>query len=95
MAALRPRHVFVCCLVALLVLFGIAISQSGKLQEIEKKQQELTTKYDALKLEEQRLESMLEYAQTDEYLAQYAREKFGYLRPEDYKFYIDEKAKDA
>ena len=37
--------------------------------------------------EGERLERMLEYMQTDEYLLQYAREKLGYVFPGDIKFY--------
>lgn len=88
--AIRPRHILGCLVLGLLLLAGVAVSQSGKLDEIYLRQEELTTAYDTLLLEQNRLEYMKEYAQTDEYLQQYAREKFGYLGPNDYKFYIEE-----
>ncbi len=86
---LRPQHIFLCCLLGLVVLFSMAISQTDKLKEISRQQEELTASYELLQLEEQRLSRMLEYAQTDEYLKQYAREKLGYVGPGDYKFYRD------
>ncbi len=88
-SALRPQHIFLCCLIGLVVLLSMAISQTDKLKEITRQQQELTVSYEQLQLEEQRLSRMLEYAQTDEYLEQYAREKLGYVGPDDYKFYRD------
>ena len=47
----------------------------------------LQAQLDALRVEEERLERMLEYMQTDDYLLQYAREKLGYVFPDDIKFY--------
>lgn len=88
-ARLRPRHVFAGMLVGLLLLAGVMVSQTSKLEEIQKQQESLTAQLNELTLEEQRLEHMLEYAQTDEYLQQYVREKLGYLGPNDYKFYIE------
>lgn len=89
-AGLRPRHVYLGMAIGLLLLAGVMVSQTGKQEEILRQQEALTGQLNALMLEEQRLEHMLEYAQTDEYLQQYAREKLGYLGPNDYKFYIDE-----
>jgi len=47
----------------------------------------LQTELDKLKVEQERLERMLEYMQTDDYLLQYAREKLGYVFPNDIKFF--------
>ena len=47
------------------------------------------TKLDQKKVEEERLERMLEYMRTTDYMIQYAREKLGYVFPDDYKFYDD------
>lgn len=44
--------------------------------------------YAALQAEEQRLEYMIEYAKSDEYRVQYAREKLGLVLPDDIKFDI-------
>ena len=47
----------------------------------------LQKELDGLTVEQERLERMLEYMQTNDYLLQYAREKLGYVYPGDYKFY--------
>lgn len=89
-ARLRPRYILLCLLLGLLVLAGVAVSQAAKLDEIKVQQEQLTARQEALLLEEQRLQHMLDYAQTDAYKEQYARETFGYLGPNDYKFYTEE-----
>ena len=66
---------------------GIYLSQQTKLTAITEETAALQQQLDALKVEEERLERMLEYMQTDEYLLQYAREKLGYVFPNDIKFY--------
>lgn len=86
---LRPRHIFLCCLAGMTVLLCMVVSQMEKLKQITSEQQQLSAAYDELQLEEQRLSRMLEYSQTDEYLQQYAREKLGYVGPNDFKFYRD------
>ncbi len=87
---IRPRHIFLCCLAVVCVLGCVTISQKQKLEEIHQQQQALQEEMDSLLLEEQRLQRMQEYVQTDEYLEQYARERFGYVLPEDYKFYRED-----
>lgn len=86
----KPRFIFV-LVVVLLALAGAALfSQEQKLAEIESKKQALADEYDELENEKQRLQYMIEYAQTDEYLIQYAREKLGFVAPDDIKFDIGE-----
>ncbi len=87
---LRPRHIFICCLVMLLLLGGAYLSQSSKMDEIAAEQDVKTAELNALMLEEEKLSRMLEYAQTDEYKRQYAREVLGYVGPNDFKFYREE-----
>ncbi len=89
-SSLRPRHILFCCIIGLAVLFGMAISQRNKLSEISSEHTKLKSQYEALLLEEERVLRMLDYVHTDEYLKQYARERFGYLGPNDYKFYREE-----
>ena len=84
---LKPRHIFLCCAINLVFLAAIVISQETKLGEITQQQQSLQEKYDLILLEEQRLERMLEYAQTDAYIEQLARERLGYVGEADYKFF--------
>ncbi|HWR23982.1 MAG TPA: hypothetical protein VN366_10970 [Feifaniaceae bacterium] len=88
-ALLRPQHILLGCCLVLLALMFIYFSQSAKLAEIEKEKTQLNESYEAMLLEEQRLNGMLGYVQTDDYMMQYAREKLGYVSPDDYKFYRD------
>ncbi len=86
-ALLRPQHILLGCCLVLLGLVFVYVSQSAKLSQIEKEKAQLNQDYQAMLLEEQRLNGMLGYVQTDEYMMQYAREKLGYVSPDDYKFY--------
>jgi hypothetical protein len=71
------------------VLGGVYLSQRTKLSSIAEEKIELQTKLDAKKVEQERLERMLEYMQTTDYKIQYAREKLGYVFEDDWKFYDD------
>ncbi|MEN6420239.1 MAG: hypothetical protein ABFC73_15090, partial [Clostridiaceae bacterium] len=62
-------------------------SQQTKLKSISEDKIALQAELDSRKVEQERLERMLEYMQTTEYLVQYAREKLGYVFPDDWKFY--------
>jgi cell division protein FtsB len=64
-------------------------SQEQKLAEIRQQQQELQAKYDALKNEKQRTELMIEYAHSEEYLLEYAREKLGFIGKNEIQFEIE------
>ena len=86
-ALLRPQHILLGCCLVLLALVGVYFSQSAKLSEIESEKQQLNENYASMLLEEQRLNGMLGYVQTDAYMMQYAREKLGYVSPNDFKFY--------
>lgn len=79
-------------LTLLCLIFAVAVflSQNSKLYEIAAQQSELEAEYAALQAEEQRLEYMIEYAKSDEYRVQYAREKLGLVLPDDIKFDITE-----
>ncbi len=88
-ALLRPQHILLGCFFVLLALTFVYVSQSAKLAEIEKERALLNERYEAMLLEEQRLNGMLGYVQTDDYMKQYARERLGYVSPDDYKFYRD------
>ena len=74
-------------LLAFCILGGIYLSQQTKMTTIAEDTAALQAQLDALRVEEERLERMLEYMQTDDYLLQYAREKLGYVFPDDIKFY--------
>ena len=84
---LRARYVILAFLLAFCIMGGIYLSQQTTLDTIAEDTEKHESELDALEVEEERLERMLEYMQTDEYLLQYAREKLGYVFPDDIKFY--------
>ena len=85
----RPLYVVLAFLLAFFVMAGVYLSQQTKLSSIQEQKDELQKELDSLTVEEERLERMLEYMQTTEYLLQYAREKLGYVFPDDIRFYED------
>ena len=89
---LRITPKFIVLLTVLCVAFACApyLSQEQKLKEIAEKEAALQQEYQALQNEEQRLEYMIEYAKSEEYLIQYAREKLGFVLPDDVKFDIED-----
>ncbi|PWM61470.1 MAG: hypothetical protein DBX63_07340 [Clostridia bacterium] len=89
---LRITPKFIVLLTVLCVVFACALylSQEQKLKEIAEKEAALQQEYQALQNEEQRLEYMIEYAKSEEYLIQYAREKLGFVLPDDVKFDIED-----
>lgn len=86
-----PRFVALVMLVCLVFACVVFIDQQQKLGEVRAREAELNAKYAALQAEEQRLEYMIEYAKSDEYRIQYAREKLGLVLPDDIKFNIKDK----
>ena len=84
---LKARYVILVFLLAFCILGGIYLSQQTKMTTIAEDTAALQAQLDALRVEDERLERMLEYMQTDDYLLQYAREKLGYVFPDDIKFY--------
>ena len=87
---LTVRFALVACALLLYALGMVIRSQGVKLKEIRAEQDALQQEYLALQNEQQRLERMIEYAKSDEYLIQYAREKLGYVLPDDIKFHIED-----
>ena len=86
---IRSRYLILFFILVFFVLGGVYLSQQTKLESIASKKVELQTQLDSLKVEEERLERMLEYMQTTDYKIQYAREKLGYVFEDDWKFYDD------
>ena len=84
---LKPRYIILGFVLAFFILGGVYLSQKTKLKSIAEEKATLQAQVDALSVEEERLERMLEYMQSTQYLIQYAREKLGYVFPGDYKFY--------
>ena len=86
----KPRFILVVVVLLIGVVCAALYSQEQKLKDIESEKQALTEEYNALINEQQRLEYMIEYSKTQEYLLQYAREKLGFVMPDDVKFNISE-----
>lgn len=89
---LRPRYIILFFILVFFVLGGVFLSQQTKLSSIAEEKVTLQTKLDQKKVDEERLERMLEYMQTTDYKIQYAREKLGYVFGDDWKFYDDSAA---
>jgi len=86
---IRPRYLILFFILTFFVLGGVYLSQQTKLSTIAEEKVKLQTELDQKKVEEERLERMLEYMRTTDYMIQYAREKLGYVFPDDFKFYDD------
>ena len=86
---IRPRYIILFFILTIFVLGGVYLSQRTKLSSIAEEKVKLQTKLDTKKVEQERLERMLEYMQTTDYKIQYAREKLGYVFADDWKFYDD------
>ncbi len=86
---IRPRYLILFFILTFFVLGGVYLSQQTKLTSIAEEKVQKQTKLDQKKVEEERLERMLEYMRTTDYMIQYAREKLGYVFPDDYKFFDD------
>ena len=86
---IRPRYIILFFILTIFVLGGVYLSQRTKLSSIAEDKTALQTELDAKKVEQERLERMLEYMQTTDYKIQYAREKLGYVFEDDWKFYDD------
>ena len=83
---LKAGYIILAFLLAFCILGGIYLSQQTRLDSIAAQKKELQTQLDELEVEEERLTRTLEYMNTTDYLIQYAREKLGYIFPDDYKF---------
>ena len=85
-----PRFIALAALVCFAFACVVYFSQQAKLSEVRGERAVLEEEYNALKAEEQRLEYMIEYAKSEEYQLQYAREKLGLVLPDDIKFNIED-----
>lgn len=72
--------------VAACFICAIVLMQESKLAQIRMERAKLEAEFQLLQNEEQRVENMLKYVHSEEYLLQYAREKLGFVKPEDIKF---------
>lgn len=85
MKVLVKRGLFCCVLIYLCVLF---ISQQFSIARLRTKEDELDRKIAAASKEKTELEAQQEAVGTDEYLERVARDKLGYMKPEE-KVFID------
>ena len=87
---ITPKFIVLLTVLCVVFAYALYLSQEQKLKEIAEKEAALRQEYQALQNEEQRLEYMIEYAKSEEYLIQYAREKLGFVLPDDVKFDIED-----
>jgi cell division protein FtsB len=87
---IQPRYIILFFILTFFVLGGVYLSQQTQLKTIAEEKVELQSELDDYNVEEERLERMLEYMQTTDYLIQYAREKLGYVFSDDWKFYDED-----
>ncbi len=83
-----PKFFLMLTLVCVITACAVFITQEQKTLEIEQEVAALEEEYAYLQSEKQRIEYMIEYAQSDAYRIQYAREKLGYVQENDVKFVI-------
>jgi len=87
----KPILFWLCVLMVIGAGFAaVMLSQQDKLNQLRQEQAALTEEYDGLMVETERLRRMLDYVNTEQYMLQYAREKLGYVMPEDIRFYKNE-----
>ncbi|OQB23989.1 MAG: Cell division protein FtsL [Firmicutes bacterium ADurb.Bin182] len=84
--SIRPKFILLLTAVIIAALAFVVKNQQIKLQEIKTEQAQLTRELNELKIEEQRMQRMIEFAKTEKYLIRYAREKLGYVMPGDILF---------
>lgn len=85
----RARAATLVGLIAAVIIAVVLYSQEIKLRAIYSEQTELEEVIAGQEEEMNRLEYMIEYTGSESYLIQYAREKLGYVRPDEIKFDVE------
>ena len=85
----RARAASIVGFIAVLIIAVVLYSQEVKLRAIYAEQAQLEEVIAGQQEEMDRLEYMIEYTGSESYLIQYAREKLGYVRPDEIKFDIE------
>lgn len=81
------KFLAVALLAVLFVFFGTSIiSQSADINRLEKQKEQINTKYEQQLEENEKLQSVLDNDNKDEYIEQKAREK-GYVKSDEIVFY--------
>lgn len=88
--AIRRRFLVYAFVLAFGLLGAVYISQEHKLNGILSEQETLREESLALTNEANRIDRMIEYAKTNDYALQYAREKIGYMLPGDIRFHLED-----
>lgn len=86
----KTRAVVLFALLCVCLVATVIVSQENKLRAIAQEQLELQEVINGQEDEKARLEYMIEYAQNEAYLIQYAREKLGYVEEDEIKFNIED-----
>ncbi len=74
------------CFVAAIAV--TVVKQNKKLDELYSEKQRLTERLDELKRDYERVEGLIEYSGSEEFLLRYARENLGYLYENDIRFTV-------
>lgn len=82
----KPKFILILSALLAAAFCFVLNSQENKLRDIKAEQRQLEDQLNGLKVEEERVERMIEYSKTDEYLIRYAREKLGLVMPGDILF---------
>lgn len=77
---------FVVCFMAAIAV--TIVKQNKKLDEMYSEKQRLTERLDELKRDYERVEGLIEYTGSEEFLLRYARENLGYLYKNDIRFSV-------
>ena len=64
--------------------------QQQRIEALTQEKQELTQTKKTLSTEKSRLDRLLEYTKTDEYIEQYARDRLGWVKPGETLFQLPE-----
>lgn len=88
----RLRTVVLAVVLAAAALLIAALAHRGNMNRMQKELVDYQQQIKEANAEEETLRSRLEFMETDAYIAQEARQRFGYMAPEELRFYIDDGA---
>ncbi len=84
---ITPKLFVALGVVCICLIAAVLADQSGRAKEIQAEKAKLEAEYQLLHNEKQRVENMIDYVHSEDYLIQYAREKLGFVKPDDIKFH--------
>ena len=83
---IKPSLIVFALLLMASILGGVYLVQQSQMRDIEDEVAQKQAELDAMRVQMEQSERMLEFMQSDDYLIQYAREKLGMVFPSDYLF---------